>query len=232
MNLSEIFLFCFAVGALWSFVSLLLGGMHLGHSGHGDFQGHLHGQVHGHIDPGVHGHGAQAHPHASGHTVAQDGVGSWIGSMVNPSCAAVCLAWFGGIGYLLTRHSGLAFWLDVAIAAAAGFAGAWMLAAFLRFLQSREQPLDPADYEMAGVFGRVSSTIRADGVGEVIYLRDGARVSVPACSEDRQRIAHGEEVVVTRYEKGIAFVRTWEAMTQPAPSAGTERLQKETKHVG
>jgi hypothetical protein len=55
MNLSEIFLFCFAGGALWSFVSLLLGGMHLGHSGHGDFQGDLQGHFHGHIDAGSNG---------------------------------------------------------------------------------------------------------------------------------------------------------------------------------
>lgn len=227
MNWSDIFLLCFAIGALWSFASLLLGGMHLGHSGHGHFHGHLHGHVHGHVHPGAHGHAGHAHAHGG----SNDGAGSWIGSMVNPSCAAVYLAWFGGIGYLLTRHSGLAFWLDVVIAAAIGLAGAWILAAFLRFLQSKEQPLDPADYDMAGVLGHVSSAIRVDGVGEVIYIRDGARVPVPARSDDGQPIARGEEVVVTRYEKGIAFVRTWEAMTQPEPALGPETLQKETNHV-
>ncbi len=99
--------------------------------------------------------------------------------MINPSSAAIFLAWFGGVGYLLTRHSGLDFWIDLALAIAVGLCGAWLLAAFLRFLESREQPLDPADYEMAGVLGRVSSTIRPDGVGEVIYVRDGARKPFP-----------------------------------------------------
>jgi membrane protein implicated in regulation of membrane protease activity len=152
--------------------------------------------------------------------------------MVNPSSGAVFLAWFGGVGYLLTRHSGFGFWIDLAVAMAVGLTGAWFLAAFLRFLQSREQPLDPADYDLTGVLGRVSSIIRPEGVGEVIYVRDGARRPLPARSEDGSRIERGEEVIVTRYEKGIAYVRTWEAMTQPGSAvASPEALQKETGHV-
>jgi membrane protein implicated in regulation of membrane protease activity len=190
---------------LWALASLLLGGLHLGH-GHAG---------HAHI-----GHGAAPQAHVS-HSGAPSKIGgasgnevSWFGSMANPSCAAVFLAWFGGVGYLLTRHSGLAFWLDLVLALAVGATGAWILAAFLRFLQSREQPLNPADYDMVGVLGQVSCTIRRDGVGEVIYVRDGARKAIAARSEDTQEIKRGEEVVVTRYEKGIAYVRTWEAMTQ------------------
>jgi membrane protein implicated in regulation of membrane protease activity len=194
MSWSGIYFFCFAVGALWSLAALLLGGMHLGHSGHVSAG---HGQVH---------HG---HAHAPGH----NGTGRFA-TMINPSCAAVFLAWFGGIGYLLTRHSGLAFWISLAIAMLLGLTGAWALAEFLRFLQSREQPLDPADYEMVGVLGRVSSTIRSDGVGEVIYVRDGARRPLPARSDQGNEIERGHEVIVTRYEKGIAYVRSWEAMTQ------------------
>lgn len=225
MNWPNIFLFCFAVGALWSFASLLLGGMHLGHSGHGHFHLHTHG--HGFH---THGHGSQIHGH--GHVQGgQDGAPSWIGSMVNPSCAAVYLAWFGGVGYLLTRHTGLVFWLDLLIAVAVGLTGAWLLAGFLRFLQSRDRPLDPADYEMTGVLGHVSSTIRPEGVGEMIFVRDGARVPIAARSENGCEIPRGEEVVITRYEKGIAFVRTWEAMTQQSPDFGSESLQKETKNV-
>lgn len=213
MSGSDVYLLCFAVGALWSLASLLLGGFHLGHSG----SAHL---GHAHV-----GHGHAGHAGHSGHA-------SWLGSMINPSCAAVFLAWFGGVGYLLTRHSGWGFWLDLAVAIALGMTGAWFLAAFLRFLQSREQPLDPADYEMIGVIGRVSCTIRPDGVGEAIYVQNGVRRPLAARSEDRKEIGRNEEVVVTRYEKGIAYVRTWEAMTQPGGvSASPESLQKEMKRV-
>ncbi|MBV8896156.1 MAG: hypothetical protein JO051_06580, partial [Acidobacteriaceae bacterium] len=110
---------------------------------------------------------------------------------------------------------------------------AWILAAFLRFLQSHEQPLDPADYDMVGILGRVSSVIRAGGVGEVIYLRDGARRPLCARSEDGHEIRRDEEVIVTRFEKGVAYVRTWDAMTQrtPVAEAVQNSLQKETNNV-
>jgi membrane protein implicated in regulation of membrane protease activity len=233
MGWPDIYLLCFAVGSLWSITSLLLGGLHLGHSGsahgvHGHL-GHTHAS-HGHL---VHGH--VTHPHAGDHGQAARPLAndvSWIGSLINPSCSAVFLAWFGGIGYLLTRHSGLGFWIDLGIAVAVGLMGAWFLAAFLHFLQAREQPLDPADYEMVGTLGQVSCKIRPDGVGEIIYVRDGARRMAAARSEDSREIGRGEEVVVTRYEKGIAYVRTWEAMTQTGgANSGPESLQKETKHV-
>jgi membrane protein implicated in regulation of membrane protease activity len=153
--------------------------------------------------------------------------------MANPSCVAVYLAWFGGVGYLLTRHSGWAFWLNMVVAIVVGLCGAWMLAAFLRFLQSRERPMDATDYEMVGVLGRVSSPIRAGGVGEVIYVRDGSRRPLCARSDDDRDIKRNEEVIVTRFEKGIAYVRTWEAMTQPAPLASLPETtsQKETNNV-
>jgi membrane protein implicated in regulation of membrane protease activity len=190
MSWTIIYVLSLAVGALWSVAALLLGGMHSGHSVRMSL---------------FHGHVGHAHSHAGAGRSA---------SMINPSCAAVFLAWFGGMGYLLTRHAGLAFWIDLTIAIAVGLAGAWALAEFLRFLQSREQPLDPADYEMVGMLGRVSSAIRPNGVGEVIYVRDGARRPLAARSEDGHEIGRGEEVIVTRYERGIAYVRTWEAMTQ------------------
>lgn len=232
MSWPDIFLLCFAVGCLWALASLLLGGLHLGHSGTAHV-GHLgHGSAHiGHAGT------------AGGHPVSQPGAVKsltqnlgWVGSMANPSCAAVFLAWFGGIGYLLTRHSGLAFWLDLLLACAVGLVGAWILAAFLRFLQSRERPLDPADYEMVGVLGQVSCAIRPEGVGEVIYVQDGARRALPARAEDREEIRRGEEVVVTRYERGIAYVRTWEAMTREGHGEtmtrqGSAAFEKETKNV-
>lgn len=228
MSWPEIFLLCFAVGSLWAVASLLLSGMHLGHSGaHG---GHAHiGHGHAHA-----GHAAGTHAHAAPQgKIARLGSEdmSWFGSMANPSCAAVFLAWFGGVGYLLTRHSGLAFWMDLVLAVAVGLVGAWILAAFLRFLQSREKPLDPADYEMVGVLGQVSCTIRPDGVGEVIYVRDGARRSLAARADDGQEIRRGEEVVVTRYEHGVAYVRTWDAMIRGRQADARESFEKETKNV-
>lgn len=207
MSWADIYLVCFSVGAVWALASLLLGGLHVpglhgGHAGHG-FGGHGVGHAHGHGVAHGPAHGAGAHA-----------LPALLADLVNPNCVAVFLAWFGAAGYLVSRHSRLAVAVVLAIAIVAGNAGAIAIASFLRFLNSKEQSLDPADYEMVGVLGRVTSTIRKDGVGEVIYLRDGARRPLPARSEEGIDIGRDQEVIVTRYEKGIAYVRTWEAMTQ------------------
>jgi hypothetical protein len=73
--------------------------------------------------------------------------------------------------------------------------------------------MDPADYEMVGVLGRVSSSIRAGGTGEMIYTQMGTRRVCGARNEDGSAIAKATEVVVTRYEKGIAYVRLWSEMS-------------------
>ncbi len=66
----------------------------------------------------------------------------------------------------------------------------------------------------------------------MIYVRDGARRPLYARSEDGIEIRRDEEVIVTRFEKGIAYVRTWEAMTQPTQAARrSETLQKENNDV-
>ena len=221
MNISDVLLLCFSIGVFWSLASLLLGGLHLGHGG---MQG---GAGHGHA-----GHAPGSHSHGSLHAKMDHSSPSWIGALVNPSGIAIFLAWFGGVGYLLNRHSGLSFWINLALALAVGLAGAAILATFLRFLQSHEAPLDPADYDMVGVLGRVSSVIRPEGVGEVIYRRDAGRKHVPARSDTGVRIECGEEVIVTRYEQGIAYVRTWDAMTQSGQnSLGGEALSKEIPDV-
>ena len=126
-----------------------------------------------------------------------------------------------------SRHSPLSSWLDLAIALLLGAVGALLLGSFFKWLLAHEKPLDPADTEMIGVLGRVSCAIRPGGVGEMIFVRDGSRRAVPARSEDWNEIPREEEVVVTRYEKGIAFVRTWAALTQPdAEGSRTENSAK------
>ena len=78
----------------------------------------------------------------------------------------------------------------------------WFLA---KVLMAREAPLDPADYDMVGVLGRLSIPIRPGGTGEMIYSQEGTRRVAGARSEDGVAIPKGAEVMVTRYEKGIAY---------------------------
>jgi membrane protein implicated in regulation of membrane protease activity len=123
------------------------------------------------------------------------------------------LAWFGGIGYLLSHAYRFWFLLTLAIALLAGFTGASLVFWFLaRVLMAHDYTMDPADYRIIGVLATVSSAIREKGTGEIVYSQGGTRRYSGARSEDGGSIPKGEEVVVTKYEKGIAYVCRWENM--------------------
>jgi hypothetical protein len=125
------------------------------------------------------------------------------------------LAWFGGAGYLLTRYSGLWVGFALLVSIASGLVGGGIIFVFLsKVLMSDDENMDPADYEMVGVLGKISSSIRAGGTGEIVYTQMGTRRVCGARSEDGSAIAKGIEVVVTRYEKGIAYVRLWSEMSE------------------
>jgi membrane protein implicated in regulation of membrane protease activity len=194
MTWSDFYLICFLVGLILSAVSFLFGHMHL-HIGHGP---------HFHVG---HGHGPHVHGHAAGGH--DNGV-----SFFNVATMTAFLAWFGGAGYLLTRYSSLVIWLALATAGLAGLAGASLIFWFLLKLAATEQPLDPADYYMIGALGKLSANIRAGGTGEMIFPQQGARKAVGARSEDGTAIPKGTEVVITRYEKGIAYVRRWDELAE------------------
>jgi membrane protein implicated in regulation of membrane protease activity len=81
-----------------------------------------------------------------------------------------------------------------------------------RVLIRKDEELNPADYDMIGVLGTVTSNIRPSGTGEMIFSQAGTRRAAPARSEDGFAIGKGTEVVVTRYERGIAYVRPWEEL--------------------
>ena len=124
---------------------------------------------------------------------------------------AAFLAWFGGTGYLLEHYYGVWFALALGISIVSGIGAAAVVFWFVaKVLIEREAPLDPADYEMVGVLGKLSIPIRSGGTGEVIYSQEGTRRVAGARSEDGAAIPKGTEVVVTRYEKGIAYVRLWD----------------------
>jgi hypothetical protein len=104
--------------------------------------------------------------------------------------------------------------MGLGIALASGLVGGGIVFLFLgKVLTSEEENMDPADYQMVGVLGRTSMPIREGGTGEIIYSQAGTRRTCGARSEDGIAIAKGVEIVVTRYEKGIAYVRLWTEMS-------------------
>jgi hypothetical protein len=188
MTWSDVYLVCFLVGFGLSLMALLAGSVHL-HLPHL----HLHGGFHGpHAHAGAGGHGTEV---------------PWL----NFPTVAAFLAWFGGTGYLLRHYYGVWYLAAFGVATLSGFGGAAVVFLFFAKVMMRgEKALDDADYDMTGVLGKLSIGIRPGGTGELVYSQQGTRRVTGARSEDGTPIAKGLEVMVTRYEKGIAYVRPWE----------------------
>ena len=130
---------------------------------------------------------------------------------------AVFLAWFGGTGYLLVHLRHIWVFAGLALATVAGLAGAGLVFLFVaKFLMARDFTLDPDDFDMIGVLGKVSGTIRAGGTGEIIFEQVGARKACAARGDTAEDIQRDEEVVVTRYEHGVAYVRRWNELAEKA----------------
>jgi membrane protein implicated in regulation of membrane protease activity len=185
MTWIDFYMVCFLVGFILSAVSFLFG----------------HGHMHVHHGGGAHAHFGHGHGHNGGQSF----------SFFNFGTAAAFLAWFGGTGFLLARYSSVWIWLGLGLAILSGLAGAAVVFWFVaKVLMASERDLDPADYDPIGALGKLSSVIREGGTGEMIYSQQGSRRSIAARSEDGTPIPTGTEVVITRYEKGIAYVRRWD----------------------
>lgn len=140
--------------------------------------------------------------------------GARAGGAFNMGTIAAFLLWFGAGGYLITRFETWWFIWALLISGFLGLIGASMVFWFIAHVLMRgDIPLNPADYDMIGVLGQITSPVRENGgTGEMTYSQQGQRCAAPVRSEDGRAIAKGTEVIVTRYEKGIAYVRGFDEM--------------------
>jgi hypothetical protein len=213
MTWADFYLICFASGFAFSVLSFFLGAAHW----------HIHLPHFPHGQAGV-PHTAVGRAPAAGGKVVPPAVGAAAAHLPAQQIPAfnfftltAFLTWFGGTGYLLTRYSTLWVVTGLAFALVSGLMGAGIMFFFLnKVLMSPEENLDPADYELVGTLGRISVPIRDGGTGEIIYTQAGTRRACGARAEKGRAIAKGSEVVVTRYERGIAYVTLWEDMAGDA----------------
>jgi membrane protein implicated in regulation of membrane protease activity len=205
------YLLCFLVGFTLSVLSFLAGAVHF----HLPF--HLHLPFHGvHHVGGLSGAG-----HA--HGVAFKGGGMKSGAMksggqlswLDASTILAFLAWFGGVGYILTKHSHFVAMAILGFALLAGlFAGTVVFQFMARMVKATSGQMLDWDYRVEGTVGTVSMAIRENKIGEVIFEQNGARKSAGARSEDGKSLPAGTEVVIARYDDGIAYVKRWEEFTK------------------
>lgn len=185
--METIYLVCFIVGLVLSVLSFAGGFTHL----------HI-GRMHL-------GHAAHTHAHNGTHGL----------SSVNGFTITAFLCWFGGVGFLLDRYSIFITPLILLLSLLSGLLGAALLWAILfKLLLPHERVLTTEETEMPGVLAHVSDSIRDNGgIGEIIFSQTGARRSNAARSEDGAPIQRGTEVVVIRYERGIAYVRRFDELS-------------------
>jgi membrane protein implicated in regulation of membrane protease activity len=197
MNWELFYLICFVVGFAFTAISFVSGTLHV----------HFHVPGHGHFHLGHAGGGTHG-----GHF-----------PLFNPMTIAVFLAWFGGAGYLLAHGHHIWIFAILIVASLAGLLGASIVFLFVaKFLMAHESELDPMDFEMVGVLGKVSGTIRQGGTGEIIFEQVGTRKACAARAEHPEQFSRGEEVIVTKFEHGVAYVRRWNELAGEAGIFGEE----------
>jgi hypothetical protein len=76
------------------------------------------------------------------------------------------------------------------------------------------------EYSLPGTPARIVSPIRAGGVGEIVYTKAGTRFTAGARSVDGEAIPKGAEVVILRYERGIAYVQDVNRLLSGAGTTG------------
>jgi hypothetical protein len=199
--LSAVFLGCFVFGFVAVLGSFVLGGHHGLHLGdHLDLGG-----GHGHaVANGGHGHGGMGHDAGGGL------------NPVSPTTVLTFLTWFGGAGFILRNYYGVVAGISLVVAGAIGLVGAGVVFWFLlKVLLPHQAVMRAADYEPVGSVGRVSVAIRDGGVGEVVYARGGTRRSTGARSLEGGALERGTEVVIAKYERGVAYVQPWTEFVSP-----------------
>jgi hypothetical protein len=183
MTWPQLFLGCFVIGFVLSALSFAFGIV--------DMHVHFPWETHVHIGPAQTGH--------------MHGLGP-----INFATLTAFVAWFGGAGYLLTTQFR---WLTVPALVAAvpvGLTGSAIVFFLMaKVLWSPHENMQTADYDMVGVLGRLTQSIRAGGIGELVYTQGGSRKSCGARAADGTAMEKGSEVVVTAYERGIASVKRW-----------------------
>jgi len=145
-------------------------------------------------------------------------------SPLNVSTLMAFITWFGGIGYLLTQWGAMGILAVLTIAVLGGMVGASFVFLLLDrvILPGQTPALRASDYRLEGTLARVSIPMSGSRIGEIIFTQHGTTRSEGARSADGSPIPRGEQVVILRYERGIAYVRPLEKLLEEHDRGGRD----------
>jgi hypothetical protein len=133
-------------------------------------------------------------------------------SRLNLAAITAFLFLFGGCGLRMERLTPWTPPLIIAGAVVIGAVGGTLINKVINALAQRESTAE--SLTMIGKIAKTTIPIRElDGTGEIVFTHQGTRQVAGARSEHGRAIEKGSEVIVTRYEKGIAYVATWDELT-------------------
>ena len=204
MNWELFYLICFVVGFAFTALSFLSGTLHF----------HFH-FPHGHIHFGGQRSGPARWSRAARPWQQATQGGHF--PFFNPMSIAVFLAWFGGTDTYWSIFATYGFLPDWGWH---GWPGspelAWCSCSSPSFSWPTISASTPLTLKWSACWARVSDTIRNGGTGEIIFEQLGARKACPARGDSGEEVQRDEEVVVTRYEHGVAYVRRWNELAEKA----------------
>jgi len=147
---------------------------------------------------------------------------------VSPGAFLVFLSWLGGVSFVLRRAADWPLLAALPVAALLGIGVAAVVQRAVRKLSNTEgSVLEPEHYRLPGTIGRVSSSIRAGGTGEVIYEQAGVRQVVAARATGAEELQRGTEVLVLSVDNGIAIVQVFDPFATLDEAGDTEALARQ-----
>jgi membrane protein implicated in regulation of membrane protease activity len=190
VDLSHIYLVCFAVGLISACVSAFFD-FFGGHDVHFHLPHHLPGHD-AHIDSGLNSSGM---PGVS--PVSLTIIGSFITA-------------FGGIGLILAGFALTASaWISLPLAVFGGFAIAAVVFLFFnKLFRATQSSSEGCVHQLIGQSATVITPIAPGSVGEIAYVQGGTRYTAPARTEGTKLIASGSSVWIVRISETQFYVTT------------------------
>lgn len=204
--LQTAYIVCLLVGIFYGLFAGIFGSLGGGHGG--DVGGGHGGDAVGHTGPEV----AQM-----GHEPGTVDSGIHM-SPFSPVVVCIFLVAFGGVGLATMQFLNWRY-ASLAVAAPSGFVMAaivfWI---FEKFFSATQGSSEPAQQEMIGREAEVITPIPVDGLGEIAYVRRGARFTASARSETGAAITGHAAVTVSRIVGNTFYVRP--SAVRGGPSGG------------